>query len=321
MATLPAGPQRSRAYLALFGAQLAFGLFPVFGQVAFQPGGLAPLAVGAWRLAGGAAVLGALAALVHRRATIPSRAHLARFVVAAFLGVAINQGLFLVGLSHSTPLNATLVMCLIPVFTFVIAALVGQEYFSAVRLAGVLLALAGTLPLLFDDGLHSLGRYGFGNLLMVANALCYSAYLIVSKPLARRYPPLVVITWAYVFSLPFVPAFAWGETLLPTAGHPAVWWSLAYIIAFPTVIAYLLNMYALARVPASTTAVFIYAQPLIAAMASWLAFGEVPSAGMLLATACLFGGIWLVTRRAEAVEVQEAARGGGRYRIEGGRGR
>jgi drug/metabolite transporter (DMT)-like permease len=59
-------------------------------------------------------------------------------------------------------------------------------------------------------------------------------------------------------------------------------------------------------VPASTTAVFIYAQPLIAAVASWLAFDERPSAGMLIATACLFGGIWLVTRKPETVEAPEA---------------
>jgi hypothetical protein len=118
---------------------------------------------------------------------------------------------------------------------------------------------------------------------MVANALCYSAYLIVSKPLARRYPPLVVI--------------AWREALAPAPGNPAVWWALAYIIVFPTVVAYLLNMYALARVRASTTAVYVYAQPLITGLASWLAFGETPSGGMLLAAAGLFLGIWLVARR------------------------
>jgi drug/metabolite transporter (DMT)-like permease len=64
-----------------------------------------------------------------------------------------------------------------------------------------------------------------------------------------------------------------------------------------------LNMYGLARVPASTTAVFIYAQPLIGAVGSWLVFGETPSAEMLIATACLFAGIWLVARRTEADEV------------------
>jgi len=295
------------AHASLVGAQVVFGLFPVFGQVAFQPGGLAPLAVGAWRLGAGAAILTVLAALVHGRNALPARAHLPRFVAAAFLGVAINQGLFLVGLARSTPINATLVMCLIPVFTFALAALVGQEAYSVVRLVGVIIALAGLLPLLFAEGVHTLGRHGVGNLLMVGNSLCYSAYLIVSRPLARRYPPLVVITWAYVFSLPFLPFFAWGQPLIPAPRHTAVWAALAYIVIFPTVVAYLLNMYALAHVRASTTAIYIYAQPLIAAVASWLAFGETPTAGMFVATVCLFVGIWLVARRPPPVEAAAAA--------------
>jgi len=291
------------AHAALLGAQVCFGLFPVFGQIAFQPGGLAPLAVGAWRLAAGATILGAAAVLIHGRRALPARAHLGRFVAAAFLGVAINQGLFLVGLARSTPVNATLVMCLIPVFTFGLAAAAGQEQFNVVRLAGVAIALAGLLPLLFTGGFHTLGRHGAGNLLMVGNSLCYSGYLIVSKPLTRRYPPLVVTAWAYVLSLPFFPLFAWGESLTPAAGHRAVWWSLAYIVLFPSVLAYLFNMYALTRVRASTTAVYIYAQPLIAGLASWIAFAETPTPGMLLATACLFAGIWLVARRPPPVEV------------------
>jgi drug/metabolite transporter (DMT)-like permease len=139
---------------------VAFGLFPVFGHIAFRPGGLAPLAVGAWRLGAGAALLSGLAAAAHGRRAIAARAHLPRFVVAALLGVAINQGLFLVGLARSTPVNATLVMCLIPVFTFALAAGIGLEPFSIVRLAGVTIALAAALPLLFEKASTGWGATG-----------------------------------------------------------------------------------------------------------------------------------------------------------------
>jgi len=294
----PAAPRTDllAAHLALVGAQLSFGLFPIFGQLLFRPGGLSPLSVGAWRITLGAGILMTLAAAVHGRQAVPARAHLARFLMAAFLGVAINQGLFLVGLSRSTPINATLVMCVIPVFTFAIAAVAGQERFSAPRLAGVLVALGGTVPLVFEDGFHSLGRYGLGNLLMIANALSYSGYLVMVKPLLRRYPPLVVIAWAYLLSLPMAPYFAWGERLLPQAGHPVAWWSLAYIVVFPTVLAYLFSVFALARVRASTAATYNYSQPVVTALASWVAFGETPSAAVTLTAAAVFAGIWLVAR-------------------------
>ena len=295
--TPPAPSQVVAAHFALAGAQVAFALFPVFGIMVFQPGGLSPLAVGAWRLTAGAVIICSLALAVHGRTAVPARADLPRFFIAACLGVGLNQGLYLEGLARSTPINAVLVMCLIPVFTVTLAVLAGVEVFSVTRLAGVVIALAGTLPLLLDHGSFTLGRYGLGNLLMVGNTLSYSGYLIVSKPLLRRYPPLVVIAWAYAMSLLFVPWFAWGERLAPQAGHAAVWWALAYIIVFPTVLAYLFNMFALARVPASTTAIYIYAQPLMTGVASWMAFGETPTIAMLIAAPALFGGIWLVSRR------------------------
>lgn len=292
----PAAPPATQvaALLALFGAQVAFGLFPIFGRYVFGPGGLSPLGVATWRLGGGAGILGALAFARHGRAMIPAARDITRLVIAALLGVALNQGLFLEGLARSTPLNSTLVMCLIPIFTFVIAAATGAETFSARRLVGVLIGLGGLAALLLDEGLHGLGRYGVGNLLMMVNALCYSGYLVLSKPLVRRYPPLVVIAWAYLFSLPFLFYFARASRLLPEPGHPAMWWSLVYIVVFPTVLSYLLNMFALARVRASTAAFFVYAQPLVTAFASWIVFAEEPTLKMLGAAAALFVGIWLV---------------------------
>jgi len=292
-------PPQSRSiaagHVALAFVQVAFGLFPVFATFVFQPGGISALGVGAWRVVGGSAILGLLAALLYGRRALPARADLPRFVICAWLGVALNQGLFLVGLSHSTPVNAALVMALIPVFTFVIAAGLRQEAFSGLRALGVLIALVGLLPLVFTDGLHSLGRYGAGNLLMVANALSYSFYLVLTKPLTRRYPPVVIIAWSYVFSLVALPVFVPGQPLVPTAA--AAWWGLAYIVAFPTVIGYLLNVFALGRVRASTTAVYIYGQPLVTATAAWLVFGERPTHAMLVAAGALFIGIWLVARR------------------------
>jgi drug/metabolite transporter (DMT)-like permease len=262
-----------------------------------QPGGLTPLGVAAWRVTVGAAALLALAFAVHGRGALPARRDLARFAVAAWCGVAVNQWLFLLGLSRSTPVNAALMTCLIPVFTVALATAVGLEAFSVSRLAGVLVALGGTLLLVLDRGFTTLGRYGFGNVLLVGNALFYSTFLIVSKPLLDRYSSLVAIAWAYALALPFVPLFAWRQPLAPEPGHLAAWWSLAYILAFPTVLAYLLNMYALARVRASTTAIYIYTQPFVAGIASWVAFRERPTAAMLLAAPLLFTGIWLVSRR------------------------
>ncbi len=294
-------------HLALLNVQVLFGLFPIFGTLAFVEGGFSPLGVGSWRIAAGALLLGSLAFVAYGRTALPQRRDLPRFAACSLLGVALNQGLFLEGLARSTPMNAGLLMTLIPVFTFALAAAVRQEHFSLVRALGVVVALAGALLLLVGQGGRLASGHGFGNFLMVLNTLSYSVFLVLSKELVGRYRSLVVIAWIYILSLPYLPYFMAGERLLAGAGQTGAWLSLLYIILGPTVLAYLLNMFALARVRATTTAVYTYAQPLVAGIASWMVFDERLSTRIGIAAVCLFVGIWLVGRRPPAVAHMQSA--------------
>jgi drug/metabolite transporter (DMT)-like permease len=106
----------------------------------------------------------------------------------------------------------------------------------------------------------------------------------------------VVIAWSYVLSLVALVYFVPGQRLVPPPGAALAWWSLAYIVAFPTVLAYLLNVFALARLSASTTAVYVYFQPLVTGIASWIVLGERPATALLVSAAALFTGLWLVVR-------------------------
>lgn len=285
-------------HVALCAVQVCFGLFPVFGAIAMRPGvGFDPFAVAVWRVAVGALCLGGAAWWLCRERMRIARGDLGLFFLCSTLGIAANQGISLAGLQRSTPMNAGLLICLIPIFTFVVAVVAGHERFGWLRAAGVAVAFAGSLPLFLGRGAEVFGEHALGNLLLATNALCYGVYLVFSKPLTRRYPPLVVIAWMYGLSLVWLPAFAWGRSLWPEVSSAATWGSMAYVLVFATVVSYLLNTFALSRVPASTTAFYIYAQPLITGCASALIVGEQPAPGMGLAALGLFVGVALVTRR------------------------
>lgn len=285
--------RRLEGHVALVLVQLFFGLFPVFGQMAFTA--FAPRAVAAWRIGVGALVLFAVAALLERRRVLVRVRDLWRFQVLAFLGVTANQVLFLEGLERSTAVNAGLIMCLIPVFTLVVAGLCGQETFRLARVLGIALALGGTVPLFVGRGGGFAGEHAAGNALMVANCFVYSLYLVASKPLVRRYPPLVVIAWVYVLALWQVPFLVGQTELAPAGAELRAWGSLGFVLLGPTVLGYLLNMVALARVDASTTAFYIYLQPLIAITGGLWILGETVPPGTRLAAALVFGGLALVT--------------------------
>lgn len=287
--------QLLRGHFALMFVQLCFGLFPLFGKWAFAA--FAPTAVAGWRIGAGALVLGSVALAVHGRAFWPQRRDLLRLQVCALLGITVNQVMFLEGLQRAPSVNAGLIMVLIPVYTFLIAVLVRQERFSWRRGLGILVAFAGAAQLFWQREPDLSRPYLTGNLLLAANGLCFSVYLVASKPLALRYPPLVLIAWVFLLATWTIPLFAHDAVFVPAGAGLRAWVALVLILVFATVLGYLLNVFALRRLRASTTAVYVFAQPLIAGVAGVTLLGEGFHGGTLLAAAGILVGIWLVVKR------------------------
>ncbi|MEO0653023.1 MAG: DMT family transporter [Planctomycetota bacterium] len=298
----PARPSTLAGHLALVAVQFCFGLFPVFAKFALA--GLTPQAIAAWRIGVGSAVFLGLALVLSGRRALPRLADVALLSVCAVLGVVGNQVLALEGFARSTAVNAGLIMTLIPVFTFALAALFRQERFHPQRALGIPLGVlgAGILTLQGGDTPELSRQYLVGNLLMATNCLCYAGYLILSRRLLARYSPLTMIAWVYTLSLWAVPLLGYDERLLPDPAADArtVWIGLALVLTFPTVLAYLLNTFALSRVPASVTAIYIYLQPLIAGLGGILVLEERFRPAMVPAAGCMFAAIFLVTRKPRA---------------------
>lgn len=281
--------------VALVFVQLFFGLFPLFGKWSMLE--FAPTVVGGWRIVVGALALSAVAFANHGRRALPSLRDLLALQGLAILGVVLNMVLFLEGLERSTAVNAGLVIATIPVFTFVVAVVLRQERFEPVRGAGTLLAFTGVALLFFQRGPEFTSRTLTGNALMAVNAFCYSLYMVLTRPLLRRYPPVVVIAWVFLLSTWTIPLFAGSGTWVPEDVGTRAWLSLAYVVVFPTVLAYLLNTFALSVVSASTAALFIFLQPLIV-LATGVAFLEeriTPITWVAIVTT--LGGLWLVVGR------------------------
>jgi drug/metabolite transporter (DMT)-like permease len=297
--------QRS-GHIALGVVQVCFALFPIFGKLAFENGAFSPLAVGSWRMMFASTTLLVAALVVHARKALPAVRDLPWLAMLSFLGVTANMVLYLEGLQRSTATNAALTVCLIPVFTFAIAAIAKHETFAPMRVVGLSIALFGASMLFWAERPDLASAHAVGNFLMSLNTLSYAAYLVLSRPMLKRYPPLVVIAWVFVLSLPWVPFLAHGEVLVPTAVSTRAWGSLVFILIFPTSLAYLLNSFALSRLRASTTAMYVYVQPLITGFLGWLFFDDEITVALLSAAACIFVGIYLVARRPSSARVAAA---------------
>jgi drug/metabolite transporter (DMT)-like permease len=286
---------RAQGHVALLAVQLFFGLFPLFAKFAFAQ--FEPRAIVVWRIAIGALVLLGVAFFQHRHDAWPRRGDWLRLFLCSLLGVVLNMALFMEGLKRSTAVSTALLLPLIPVFTAVVALVVRQEQFDAKRAWGMLVAFAGALVLLTRKEIDLDGSHLTGNLLVVLNEICYAIYLVMVRPLLRRLPPLAVIGWVFGLSLWALPLLARDVDVWPAQASAASWASLAYVVIFATILAYLLNALALARVSASTAASYVFLQPTITCIGALVWLGEALTTRMLIATALTFVGVWIVARR------------------------
>jgi drug/metabolite transporter (DMT)-like permease len=256
------GSEPWSVHAALLAAQTGFALFPIFGKLALAT--MPPLVLAALRVTAAALLLEGA-----RRLTVSkslARADRKAVLLYGVLGVSLNQVLFILGLSLTTVINTTILMATIPVFTLAVAVLLGREAMSARAGIGLLLAGAGALLLLDVHRFDWHSRAIQGNLLLLANALSYSFYLVLSRPILARYSVLTIVSHVFLygaipillFTAPAVAAFA------PASVTPLSWVSLGVVVVFCTVMPYAANSWALARTHASRVAFYVFVQPLIA---------------------------------------------------------
>lgn len=298
-----AGRAGLRPHLALVAVQIFFGTWPIVGKIVLRA--LPATSLAAARVFGGAVAFLLLSRSLKRIAVV-RRSDYLKFALYGLLGVALNQLLFIKGLSLSTVINANLLGTMIPVFTLAASVALGRESFSARVAAGLTVAALGAAYLVNPFGADFSQSSTAGNLLLVANALFYGLYIALSQDAIRRYGALTVLTWMFllanVVTLPLGLYSLRGVRLASVEPH--VWLALLYIIAVPTVLTYYLNAWALARVEPSVVAVYIYMQPLIALALAPLVLGEQPNSRTFVAAALIFAGVGIVTikRRSRAFE-------------------
>jgi drug/metabolite transporter (DMT)-like permease len=300
-------PKSSAApHVALIAVQVMFATWPVLGKIALRT--LPSLSLVGFRVFGAAVALTAIGIATGKLGRI-ARSDWMLLVASSFLGVVFNQWLFVKGLSYTTAINATLIGTTIPVFTLLVSILMGNDRASLRKLIGIVLAGAGVVYLIGPERANFSHASVIGDLLIVANSLCYGTYIAISKRLVSRYNALTVITWIFIVGcIPAVPVGALSFSHVSVSSVPlSVWLAVAYIVLFATVACYYLNSWALSRVPPSTVAIYIYLQPLIAfALAPWL-LGEKVGMRIIVASLLVFAGVAVVTIRGRAHAIEEVS--------------
>ena len=262
--------------------------------------GIFPEALAMARMVGAAAFFQTLVFCLSRRKSCapveplgPSK-H-GKLAVLGALGIALNQALFLAGLRVSAPFVVAVLGATIPVFAASLAVLFRKERASVRTGLGLVLALSGVLWL---TGVTSTSGFDRGALLVAANSLSYAGYLVFSRDLVRAVGSLRFMAWVFTYGAVLFSVLG-ARPLLATLSDLTLRGGLllAYMIVVPTILAYSLNVWALARSSASVVTIYIYLQPLFAALLARVQLGHGVSSRAGAAALLILGGVAVTTLR------------------------
>lgn len=222
-----------------------------------------------------------------------------RLLLCALTGVAVNQLMFYKGISFTSAVNGSIIMTLTPVLVMLWAALLIGEKMTRQKVGGILLGLVGAFIIIYQPNATSESGDWRGDLLILLNGTSYACYLVLVKPLMKKYRPMTVVTWIFTIGavLVFPVGLSEASNFMLFEVPSKVWYSMAYAIVGVTVIVYFLNAWTLIKVDASVVGAFIYLQPIFATLTAILFFNEVFLWKHAIAAVFVFLGVWLVTKR------------------------
>lgn len=290
----------------MLAACAAWGLMAPLGKDAMSHG-INGLDMVSFRVIG-AALCFWLTSLLSTKKEKVSPHDLLMFFFAGMLAVVFNQCCFTIGLSLTSPVNASIVTTTLPIVTMILAALFLKEPVTGKKILGILLGASGALLLIMGNG--SGAQTGNGNLLgdlLCITAQCsFAVYLTVFKKLIQRYTVVTCMKWMFTYAaLVILPFTGKGLAALPWSEIPAgTWLETAFVVFVATYLAYIMMMTGQKRLRPTIISMYNYVQPIVACVVSVATGLGVFGWGQGIAVALVFGGVWLVTQSKSRADVK-----------------
>jgi drug/metabolite transporter (DMT)-like permease len=288
---------RTRAHIALIAANLIYGLnFSIAKSV--MPDFIRPLALVSIRSVITASLFW-ITSLFLPKERVEKRDLLYIFG-CSFLGVVINQVLFLKGLDMTTPINSSIILAINPVAVFVFAAIILKEKISLVRGGGLAVGLAGIMLLILHEGRPDLSSRTFlGNVYTLINTLSWALFTVVIKRMLEKYTPVTVMKWVFFFGM-FTNIPLGYSQLSTTDWHaftPSAWIAVGFVVVCATYLGYLLLIYGLRRLSPTIVSSYTYSQPVIAAIVATMIGQDSIRLVDVTSSILIFAGVFMVSRQ------------------------
>jgi DME family drug/metabolite transporter len=267
---------------------LAATLWGLLGPVAYVAlrEGVSPLEIAFWRAALGSVLHVAHAAV--RGSWRIERRDVPAVVAFGAVGVSVFYGSYMLAVERGGAALAAVLLYTAPAWVALLARIFLGERLGARKLVALAATLAGVV-LVATAGGGALRVDTAGIVWGLVAGWSYATYYLFGRRYFARYDAAGVLALA-------LPVGALG--LLPFVDFApksrAAWGALLFLAVVPTYAAYLLYAAGLRRVEATRAATVATIEPVVAAVAAYVAFGERLSPMGYVGGAVVLGGVLLV---------------------------
>ena len=255
--------QAAKAHLALFLVNVFYGASHVIAK-GIMPDFLTPNVFILFRVVGATFLFWIITFFFVREKI--DRSDYKRLALCGLFGVAINQLFFFHGLNLSSSINSGIIMTVNPILVVILSFFLLKESITKTKVIGILLGATGAILLTLAGGTGK-GDSTLGDFFLFINAASYAVYLVIAKPLMKKYQPLTVITYVFTFGLCFILLFPPTLSELFTTDYSTFTLSIiakiVYVIVGVTFLTYLLTMYGLKYLSPAISSSYIYLQPVL----------------------------------------------------------
>ncbi|EIT68558.1 MULTISPECIES: DMT family transporter [Hydrocarboniphaga] len=223
----------------------------------------------------------------------------ARIVALGLLGYWASSMLDFMGLQYISAGLERLILFLTPSFVLLLGVLAFKRKVSRMQWFSLLFAYAGIVLVFWHDVNLGGSAVILGSGLVMASALCYALYLLLSGEVVRRIGPMRLV--ALVMPVSCVACLIQYALLRPWPTlfmQSAPVWGLSLVNATAcTVLPVFLTMSAVARVGPGTAAQAGMIGPVSTVFLAYWLLGEPIGVLQMAGTGLVLAGIWLLSRQ------------------------
>jgi len=259
-----------------------------------------PVTLAAFRFGIGIAVLAPLALIT--QSALPRGRDWAGVAALGVMFFGVFFVFYNLALAHTTAARGALALSTLPLWTMVVAALLGAEPLNGRKTLGVCIAVGGVaVALAAGLGTAPAGAW-HGDLIMLGATLCMAFYNVWSRPFIARSSPLGFVTASMGAgaALLVAVAAARGGFAVTQSFAAAQWIAVLYLGAFGGAAAFFLWVLALRMTTPTRVANTMTVNPIAASLLAAVIVAEPIGWNLIVGLAAVGVGIWLASSQGPA---------------------